>query len=201
MKITATLLLALPLFLAATARAESPATRPATRPTTRPTTQPATQPATRPADADADDSQPGPGQARLEAFVGTFDATIKSRSAPGEKWDTVKGIERNAMILGGRFLQTAWIIQDPDHPVHGVTLTGYDPQTKTYTAISAEDAALTFYTQTGPASADGKTLALTDEDGLRTDLILTKTGYAYHIYEKDERDKAFLASEITCVRK
>lgn len=186
MKLTACLLAT--LALASTLRAEAPATRPATQPTTQPATQP-------------DDGRPGPGHARLKPFVGTFDATIKTRSAPGEAWASTKGTEQNLMILGGRFLQTAWLDRNDGDPAYGITLIGFDPDSNQYTSVSADDSSTSFYIVDGIASPDGKTFTFKEEDGTRTEMKLVKDGYVSHIYDKDDDGKEFMAADISCVRR
>ena len=174
-------------------RAPPPGPRPR-RPPSRPR-NPTTQPATGPADP----SRPGPGHERLKPLVGTFDATIKWRDGPTDEWVVTTGREEGRLILGGRFLQSAWLDRNDGDPIFGLTLIGFDPEDQTYTCVDLDDSDTTISTMTGTASKDGKTLTFATDDG-RTVYAVGPDGYGYKVYAKDESGKEYLAVDVSCVK-
>jgi hypothetical protein len=184
-----------------------PATKAATKPVTKPAKQPkpaATKPVTskpvaKPVEKPA--ATPAPtavervdGKAVLRKLVGTFDVTSKVRGTPDAPWVTLKGEEIGQLILNDRYVQSVSTLKIGDETHFYLTLTGFDPETQSFTFSSMGDD----YDQMllGTGTSDGEKLNLKTSDGkTRFAITFDDRGYAVRIYVKDEQGKEFLAGE------
>jgi hypothetical protein len=100
---------------------------------------------------------PGPQHEKLKAMVGTWNATVKSWTGGPEPVVT-KGLMKNSMILGGRFLESRYSGTYDGKPFEGLGLTGYDLKKNQLISLWADGGSTSWSTMTGGISEDGKEL-------------------------------------------
>jgi uncharacterized protein DUF1579 len=110
-----------------------------------------------PAGGDMMVPKPGPEQAILKTREGNWDATVKSRMAPGEKETVSKGSQTNTLGAG------LWLVSDykgdfMGMPFWGHGITGYDAIKKKYTLVWVDGWTVAMLHGEGTADAAGKTL-------------------------------------------
>lgn len=77
---------------------------------------------------------PGEVHKMLAKSVGDWKAEITHWGKPGSTPDKATGIQKNEMILGGRYLQTKHSGDMMGMPFEGLGFTGYDNSTKKFTS-------------------------------------------------------------------
>lgn len=109
---------------------------------------------------------PGPQHEKLKAMVGTWNAVVKSWTGGPEPVVT-KGVMKNSMMFGGRFLESHYKGTYDGKPFEGLGLTGYDLKKNQLISFWADDMSTTWMTTTGGMSEDGKELTGTSTiDGM-----------------------------------
>jgi hypothetical protein len=79
-------------------------------------------------------SAPGAGQAYLARFAGEWDVAKAFFPRSGEP-SRSKGTCKQAMIQGGRFLQSEFSFGEGDAKTTGVGLIGFEPESGTFTSV------------------------------------------------------------------
>lgn len=79
-------------------------------------------------------SAPGAGQKYLEGFVGDWDVARSIFPRAGEPVRST-GRCRQAMIQGGRFLQSEFTFGEGDRATTGLGLIGFEPESGTFTSV------------------------------------------------------------------
>ncbi len=75
---------------------------------------------------------PGPGQARLEPMVGTFNVKIRSWVAPNKPPVESTAVSVSVWVLGHRYIQSMLSGYVLNEPFDGIGYTAYDNVSKTY---------------------------------------------------------------------
>jgi Protein of unknown function (DUF1579) len=75
---------------------------------------------------------PGPGQARLEPMVGTFNVKIRSWVAPNKPPVESTAVAVSVWVLGHRYIQSMLSGYVLNEPFDGIGYTAYDNVSKTY---------------------------------------------------------------------
>jgi Protein of unknown function (DUF1579) len=75
---------------------------------------------------------PGPGQARLEPMVGTFNVKIRSWFAPNKPPVESTAVSVSVWVLGHRYIQSMLSGYVLNEPFDGIGYTAYDNVSKTY---------------------------------------------------------------------
>lgn len=79
-------------------------------------------------------SKPGEHHERLAAMAGQWNVRIRYWAAPGAEPEETRGMAKNELILGGRFLQQEYKGSFMGEPFLGLGLEGYDPGRGVYTS-------------------------------------------------------------------
>ncbi|HVS36382.1 MAG TPA: DUF1579 family protein [Gemmataceae bacterium] len=79
-------------------------------------------------------SEPGEGQKLLERFVGIWDVQKTFYPRSGDPVET-KGVCRQTMIHGGRFLQSDFVFHQDANDVTGLGVIGFEPATGKFTSF------------------------------------------------------------------
>lgn len=79
-------------------------------------------------------SAPGAGQKYLEGFVGEWEVAKAFLPRSGEP-SRSKGTCKQAMIQGGRFLQSEFTFGEGDRKTTGLGLIGFEPETGAFTSV------------------------------------------------------------------
>ncbi|MBI1849117.1 MAG: DUF1579 domain-containing protein [Planctomycetes bacterium] len=109
--------------------------------------------------------KPGPEHAALKQREGTWDATVKSRMAPGQPESESKGVQTNTMGAG------LWLVSEfkgefAGMPFWGHGITGYDPLKKKYVLTWVDSFGASMLLGEGTADASGKVLTMMVEGGV-----------------------------------
>jgi hypothetical protein len=75
---------------------------------------------------------PGPGQARLEPMIGTFNVKIRSWVAPNKPPVESAAVSVSVWVLGHRYIQSMLSGYVLNEPFDGIGYTAYDNVSKTY---------------------------------------------------------------------
>jgi hypothetical protein len=100
-------------------------------------------------------ANPGPQHAILKAMVGTWNATTKSW-AGGAEPTVNKGVMKNEMTLGGRYLESKYKGTYDGKPFEGYGLTGYDTKRDQLISLWMDSMSTSWSAMSGAISADGK---------------------------------------------
>jgi len=104
---------------------------------------------------------PGEHHARLARMAGTWDAEVKMWMAgPDGPAQTAHGVARNAMILGGKFLESRYDGDFMGTPFEGFGLTAYDAEKEQYVGLWI-DSFLTSILPLSHGTNDGDVITLT----------------------------------------
>jgi Protein of unknown function (DUF1579) len=106
-------------------------------------------------------STPGEEHKKLEASVGTWDATVKMWMAPGTPPQESTGTAENKMALGGRFLEQHYEGTMMNQPFTGMGFTGYDLYKKQYVGTWIDSMGTAIMNTTGQADPSGKKVTFT----------------------------------------
>lgn len=104
-------------------------------------------------------SAPGAGQKFLERFVGEWDVVKTFHARQGEPAVT-KGTCRQAMIHGGRFLQSEFFFDGPAGPTTGTGLIGYEPAADRFTSVWVDSRQTRMSFRQGAEKFDGEQIVL-----------------------------------------
>lgn len=131
---------------------------------------------------------PGEHHKHLEQAVGTWDATVKLWMAPGAPPMETKGVAKNKLILGGRFLQMKFEGEVMGQPFQGVGLEGYDNSKKKHVGIWADNLSTMIMGLEGECDGDGKVRTMYSQyegpDGMqKVKTIITMESAKRHRYE------------------
>jgi hypothetical protein len=146
----------------------------------------------------------------LDAFVGTWDYTVKWWSSPNSEPEISKGTSKVRWIMGGRFLERTAKGTSMGQPFEGMGITGYDNARKEYVSVWIDNMG------TGVMVSSGKYYASTkifEEKGSFTQpkmgetpfkavtKIISDDNFVYDIYTKDKDWQEYKALEIDYMRK
>ena len=109
--------------------------------------------------------EPGPEHELLASLVGDWTSTV-SMYMPGADAIQSPMTSTNAMVLGGRFLQSTSSGSLMGMPVESITLFGYDRRHQEYTMVGFDTMGTYYITATGQYDEASRTLTLngTDDD-------------------------------------
>ena len=154
---------------------------------------------------------PGAPHKKLDAIVGTFDATVKMWMNPSRPAQESSGKEENRWVLGNRYVEQHYDGTFMGQPFSGIGYTGYDNITKQYVGTWMDMAGTSIMTSTGEADATGKvmTFTVTSNDPMtgKPFKVTTKITVAdndHHSMEMwgpDPTGKSYKMMEITYTRK
>lgn len=103
-------------------------------------------------------AKPGPEHALLARDVGTWDATVEMRMAPGDKPQASKGLEQSR-LLGGLWLITDFKSEIMGQPFEGRGVLGYDPGKKKYVGTWVDSMSLSISPSEASYDATTRTLS------------------------------------------
>jgi hypothetical protein len=132
-------------------------------------------------------ANPGPQHEMLKPMVGTWNAVVKSWTG-GPEPTVNKGVMKNSMMLGGRYLESRYKGTYDGKPFEGYGLTGYDLKKNQLISFWIDDMSTSWMTTSGGISADGKELTGTGTvDGMDGKPMAVRTvtkieGPAKHVY-------------------
>jgi Protein of unknown function (DUF1579) len=106
-------------------------------------------------------STPGPEHKKLEAWVGTWDASVKMWMDPSAPPQESTGTAENKLALGGRFLEQNFEGTMMGQPFSGRGYTGYDLYKKQYVSTWMDSMGTAIMMATGTPDPAGKGLTLT----------------------------------------
>jgi hypothetical protein len=121
-------------------------------------------------------SKPGPEHKQLESLVGDWDEEGKISMGPGKPPMIVKGIRKNRMILGGRFLLGESKSAAGPTPLESMIIMGFDRRQKKYTAYGFDNGGTYAITASGEFDDSKKAIRLYSED---VDPVLHQTQKYY----------------------
>lgn len=101
-------------------------------------------------------STPGPEHKKLEAYVGTWDTSVKMWMEPGATPQESTGTAENSMILGGRYLQQKYEGSMMGQPFSGIGYTAYDLYKKQYLSTWMDTMGTSIMSMSGNTDASGK---------------------------------------------
>ncbi|HEX2836372.1 MAG TPA: DUF1579 domain-containing protein [Thermoanaerobaculia bacterium] len=104
---------------------------------------------------------PGEAHKKLDAMVGTWNASITMWMAPGMEPMKNTGVSENRWVFGGRYLEQRFKGEFFGAPFEGVGYTGYDNVKKQYWGTWMDSMSTAPMNSTGSLSADGKTYSFT----------------------------------------
>ena len=104
-------------------------------------------------------SRPGEGQKFLQTFVGDWDVAKTFHPRSGEPVRQ-QGECRQAMIHGGRFLQSDFAFRHGDEKTTGTGLIGFDPATGLFTSVWIDSRSTRMSFRQGQEKFDGKQIVL-----------------------------------------
>ena len=104
-------------------------------------------------------SKPGEGQRFLQTFVGDWDVAKTFHPRSGEPVRQ-QGECRQAMIHGGRFLQSDFAFRHGDEKTTGTGLIGFDPATGLFTSVWVDSRSTRMSFRQGQEKFDGKQIVL-----------------------------------------
>jgi len=143
-----------------------------------------------------------PELAQLSQFAGAWDIEVTVEPGDGSKGSTSKGTSTGEWILGGRFLQQSWTVEETEGfpGLKGTTLRTYDPERKLYRSWTFHSSG---YTQADRGTWDEKarTFTWTGRDRTRDLTTTTKSSFPeegqeqWSIVTKDSEGKVVV--EVT----
>ena len=104
-------------------------------------------------------SKPGAGQKFLEQFVGDWEVVKTFYPRSGEP-SVAKGTCRQAMIHGGRFLQSEFVFAGPAGKTTGTGLIGFETQTGLFTSVWVDSRSTRMSLRHSKDKFDGKEIVL-----------------------------------------
>lgn len=104
-------------------------------------------------------SKPGAGQKFLEKFVGDWEVTKTFHPRTGEPVSQ-KGECRQAMIHGGRFLQSEFTFTANGDKTTGLGLIGFEPETGRFTSVWTDSRQTRMSFRQGEDTFDGEQIVL-----------------------------------------
>jgi hypothetical protein len=104
-------------------------------------------------------SAPGAGQKVLDKFVGDWDVVKTFHPRQGEPAVT-KGECRQAMVQGGRFLQSDFTFDGPNGKTTGTGLIGFEPETGKFTSVWIDSRQTRMSFRQGEERFDGEQIVL-----------------------------------------
>jgi hypothetical protein len=107
-------------------------------------------------------SAPGAGQKYLERFVGDWDVAKAVFPRTGEP-NRSKGTCRQAMIQGGRFLQSEFTFGEGDRKTTGLGLIGFEPESGLFTSVWIDSRQTRMSMRKGREKFDGAAIVLYSE--------------------------------------
>lgn len=150
---------------------------------------------------------PGDAHKKLEPMVGNWTYEAKFYMAPGAPPMEMKGETKTAWIMGGRFLQEE--VTGPEFK--GMSIIGYDNQSKKYVATWIDSMTTSISHQTGECDAAGKVFTWTHTDydpvfGQKIKMrdVIKIEGpdkYVMEFYKTAPDGKEMKSGEIVSVRK
>ncbi len=132
---------------------------------------------------------PGAEHKKLDAFVGTWKATVTSWMAPGAPPTISTGTAKSEWVLGGRYVQESFTGSFMNQPFHGLGYTGYDNVKKQYVGTWADTMSTGLMTSTGTMDgANSWKFAATMADPMtgkdtRVDQKMTVVDKDHHTFE------------------
>jgi hypothetical protein len=103
---------------------------------------------------------PGDAHKKLDAFIGTWNTTVKSWMAPGAPPMESTGTSENRWVLGNRYVEQRFNGSFMGMPFEGLGYTGYDNVKKQYFGTWMDNMSTGMMVSTGKG-ADGKTYTFT----------------------------------------
>ncbi len=135
---------------------------------------------------------PGDAHKKLEVFVGSWDAEVKTwMSGPGTEPAVSKGTSEQTMSLGGRFLQQTYTGEMMGQPMNGVGYTGYDNFKKKYISFWIDNMSTAMSHLEGSIDKDGKVITMwgtmdepmTGEKGKKVKYVTRVIDNDKHLFE------------------
>ncbi len=132
-------------------------------------------------------AQPGAAHKALEAMAGTWKATVKTFSGPGEP-AVSEGTSVNRMILGGRYLEQRFQSTMMQQPFEGYGLTGYDNVTHRYTYLWVDNMGTSMMAGSGDMDEAGRALTMTasvpgpDGQPMNVRMVTTIVNAGRHVF-------------------
>jgi len=132
---------------------------------------------------------PGASHKLLNPFVGTFNVTVSSWTAPGAKPMVSKGVSTNKWIMGSRYVQQNFSGSFMNMPFTGVGYVGYDNVKQQYWSSWMDNMSTGMMTTTGSTPDGGKTFKFT---GVMADPMTGKdTTLEEHLTIKSKDEQVF----------
>lgn len=103
-------------------------------------------------------STPGEAHKLLARHVGEWDAEVKLWMDPAAPPMISKGKGTNALIFGGRFLESRFKSEFMGQPFEGIGYLGYDNVQKKFVSFWIDSSSTWFMTSTGTADKEGRTI-------------------------------------------
>jgi len=100
---------------------------------------------------------------KLKALAGTFNSEVTAQMMPGMPSDPTKGVSKNEMIFGGKFLRSDYDGTFMGKPFKGMGLLGYDTVKKKYVSFWVDDMSTGMMMSEGTADESAKTITTTGQ--------------------------------------
>ncbi len=147
----------------------------------------------------------------LDAYVGTWNCTLRGWMKPGDKPMESKGVSENTWAYGGRFLKQEFKGDWAGQPFSGSGIIGYDNVRGEYQSIWYDSMSTGIMQMTGSYDPATKTLAVSGTFGcpmtgeknfwIRSDMkSVDADNFTYTSYAKDPSGKEFKSMEILYTR-
>ena len=154
---------------------------------------------------------PGPMHKKLDAIIGTFDASVRTWMDPTKPPEDSQGTAVNAWVLGNRYVETKYEGTFMGEPFSGLGFTGYDNVTKKYIGVWMDTASTGVMASNGTLDAGGKVLTskvtMSDpttgkvESSEQKTTITDNDHHSMEMWAKTPDGKSFKVMEITYTRK
>jgi hypothetical protein len=103
-------------------------------------------------------STPGDAHKKLDAFVGTFDAKVRTWMDPSKPPEDTTGTSVNTWTLGNRFVEQKYEGTMMGEAFQGIGFTGYDNVQKKYVSVWMDSMGTGMMSMTGAPDAAGKSM-------------------------------------------
>ena len=154
-------------------------------------------------------ASPNENHEALGLMAGDWNYVVKFKMAPDSEFEESKGISRNKMIMGGRYLRQRVQGTTNGNPFQGMGYIGYDNAKKQYEAIWFDNLGTGFVIGTG--SYDPKTKTFSEEGTFSNPFsgeskfrgvtkIFDDNNFTYDMYTAGPDGKEFLQMEISYSR-
>ncbi len=151
-------------------------------------------------------SEPGEHHEHMAKMAGEWDCTVKSGWAG--KMEESKGVQKNHMRMGGRYLVSNFQGTMMGQPMNGQAIMGYNNITKKYETVWRDNMGTGMMIETGTCDSSGKVITTTGQSEApggkvmktRTVYTVGDGKYSVEVFHPGADGKEAKMFEMQCVR-